>query len=234
VHVELVKSSISDSDVVWAARVSTAGERSLESLDDDPQASRGLIRFLLRERHGTPFEHGSLTFLVKSPLFIGREILRHRVGFSYNEESGRYRTMSGEFYSPNAYRPLTQEGKPGAYNFVITDDGVQAAKWFLKRGSDLRVFEVAWQEYNYQLENGIPNEMARTVLPSALFSTMYVTCNARSLMSFLSLRTKSEDSTFKSYPQHEIQLVANKMEAEFERLMPITHAAFVEFGRVSP
>ena len=63
---------------------------------------------------------------------------------------------------------------------------------------------------------------------------MYATCNARSLMSFLSLRTKDNESHFPSYPQREIEMVAEKMEAEWARLMPITHACFVANGRVSP
>ena len=91
VDVELVKASADDSDVVWAARVSTAGEKSLLARDEDPQKSAGLIRFLMKNRHGSPFEHNSMTFLVSAPIFVFREFHRHRVGWSYNESSGRYR-----------------------------------------------------------------------------------------------------------------------------------------------
>jgi thymidylate synthase (FAD) len=72
------------------------------------------------------------------------------------------------------------------------------------------------------------------VLPSATYSTVYATCNARSLMHFLSLRTHREDAAYPSSPQREIEIVAEKMEEEWKRLMPITHAAFDAFGRVSP
>jgi thymidylate synthase (FAD) len=84
------------------------------------------------------------------------------------------------------------------------------------------------------LDAGIAREVARIVLPLTIYSSMYVTMNARALMNFLSLRTKREDSTFPSYPQREIEMVAEQMEAEFARLMPLTHGAFDRNGRVAP
>jgi thymidylate synthase (FAD) len=94
--------------------------------------------------------------------------------------------------------------------------------------------ETAYAAYRQMLEAGVAREVARIVLPVTTYSSMYATCNARSLMAFLSLRTKREDSRFPSYPQREIEMVAEKMEADFARLMPITHAAFDSTGRVSP
>ena len=84
------------------------------------------------------------------------------------------------------------------------------------------------------LEAGVAREVARTVLPVALYSSMYATCNARALMNFLSLRTQREDSTFPSFPQREIEMVAEQMEREWAALMPLTHAAFERNGRVCP
>ena len=81
---------------------------------------------------------------------------------------------------------------------------------------------------------GVAREVARAVLPVGLFSSMYVTMNARALMNFLSLRTSREGSHFPSYPQREIEMVAEKMEEHFARLMPLTHAAFEKSGRVAP
>ena len=115
--VELVKASASDADVIWAARVSTAGEQSLEEIGEDPARSAGLINYLARERHGSPFEHTSMTFFISAPIFVFREFMRHRIA-SYNEESGRYRELSPVFYVPDADRKLIQIGKPGAYTFV--------------------------------------------------------------------------------------------------------------------
>ena len=69
VSVELIKASASDADVIWAARVSTAGEQSLEEIGEDPARSAGLINYLARERHGSPFEHTSMTFFISAPHF---------------------------------------------------------------------------------------------------------------------------------------------------------------------
>jgi len=230
VTVELVKSNASDADVVWAAKVSTAGERSLEDVGADADKSTGLIRFLLRERHGTPFEHGSMTFFVKAPIFVFREFHRHRIGWSYNEESGRYSQLKPEFYLPAPDRALQQVGKPGHYEYVAgTPEQYESVYNSIKLSNT-----VSYDLYQEMLENGVAREVSRMVLPVNTFSSMYATCNPRSLMAFLSLRTKSDDSFFKSYPQREIEMVADKLESIFADLMPITHAAFSEFGRVSP
>lgn len=230
VEVELVKQSLSDLDVVWAARVSTAGEASLDALDEKAEESRGLIRFLLRERHGSPFEHGSMTFRVTMPRYVGREQLRHRIGFSYNEESGRYRRYDPVFYVPGPERPLVQVGKAGAYEFV---PGTPEQYEIMEDAYRIAV-NTCWEQYERQLNAGIAREVARGVLPETLFSTMYVTLNARSMMSYLSLRTKDDRAEKKSYPQWEIEQVARQMENIWAELMPITYEAFNDFGRVSP
>src|SRR3954449_5461910 len=117
VTVELVPASAQDADVLFAARVSTQGEQSLEQLDADAQRSKGLINYLMRDRHGSPFEHNSMTFYVQAPIFVFREFMRHRIA-SYNEESGRYRELRPVFYVPARERDLVQIGKPGAYEFL--------------------------------------------------------------------------------------------------------------------
>lgn len=228
--VELVKASASDADVVWSARVSTQGEASLEALDADAGRSEGLIRYLMKNRHGTPFEHNSMTFLVTAPIFVFREFHRHRVGWSYNEESARYRELEPVFYVPGPDRKLSQQGKPGHYEFV--DAGPELTS--LAVASTHRAYAAAHESYREMLAAGVAREVARTVLPVGTYSSMYATCNARSLMAFLSLRTQAEGSTFPSFPQREIEMVAEQMEAELARLMPITYAAFVSAGRVSP
>ena len=479
--VELVKASASDADVVWSARVSTQGEASLESLDSDPGRSAGLIRYLMANRHGTPFEHNSMTFLVTAPIFVFREFQRHRIGWclsgdaripvgtlmngvtkrladvysdwhegvpvtmgrtrllpscrnlatrtlnldtgliesarmvdvfqagvkpllrittsygksvkvtrdhrfwsqgawvkagdltiggvvscmaavpvgphqgipqrlregiqewttrmkpeviaavdschvcggvftreelevdhvvpvsrdlrlaldqnnlgpvcipchevtsgrdswevtrrpmasgarderivniedvgeemtydiempapwhnfiaddfvvhnSYNEESARYRELEPVFYVPGPDRRLRQEGKPGHYEFVDAGPELTA----LAVESTTGAYVAAHGAYRRMLDAGVAREVARTVLPVGIYSSMYATCNARSLMAFLSLRTQAEGSTFPSFPQREIEMVAELMEVELARLMPISHAAFVAAGRVSP
>jgi thymidylate synthase (FAD) len=229
VSVELIKASASDADVIWAARVSTAGELSMAEIGEDPARSAGLINYLARERHGSPFEHTSMTFFVSAPIFVFREFMRHRIA-SYNEESGRYRELNPVFYIPNKDRNLIQIGKTGSYEFVPgTDEQFNITVDAMKQA-----YLIAYDSYKKMLDAGIAREVARAVLPVATYSSMYVTMNARALMNFLSLRTSREGSHFPSYPQREIEMVAEKMEAEFAKLMPLTYGAFEKSGRVAP
>ncbi|MFM1758019.1 MAG: hypothetical protein RL193_596 [Actinomycetota bacterium] len=229
VTVELVKSSASDADVIWAARVSTAGETSLEELDKDAEKSAGLINYLARERHGSPFEHTSFTFFISAPIFVFREFMRHRIA-SYNEESGRYRELKPVFYIPNRDRKLIQVGKTGHYTF---EEGSEE-QYNLMVSEMKKAYTAAYDAYQKMLDAGIAREVARATLPVATYSSMYVTMNARALMNFLSLRTTAEGSHFPSYPQREIEMVGEKMEAFFAEKMPLVHAAFNKSGRVSP
>ena len=230
--VDLVRSSASDSDVLFAARVSTQGEQTLESAQSGEEASgrdRGLVNFLMRDRHGSPFEHNSMTFYVQAPIFVFREFMRHRIA-SYNEESGRYRELRPVFYVPARERNLVQVGRPGAYEFLPGDDEQFALVDEATRAASVQAFEA----YQRMLEAGVAREVARIVLPLNVYSSMYVTMNARALMNFLSLRTKVEGTHFPSFPQREIEMCAEKMEDLWATLMPMTHAAFAANGRVAP
>jgi thymidylate synthase (FAD) len=229
VTVELIKSSASDNDVVWAARVSTAGENSKDAVGEDASRDVGLINYLARERHGSPFEHTSMTFFISAPIFVFREFMRHRIA-SYNEESGRYRELSPVFYIPSKERKLVQIGKTGAYEFI--DGTPEQYEISVKAIKESCI--VAYENYQKMLDAGVAREVARVVLPVTLFSSMYVTMNARALMNFLSLRTAREGSHFPSYPQREIEMVAEKMEEHFAQLMPITYGAFQKSGRIAP
>jgi len=229
IMVELVRASARDADVIFAARVSTAGESTLEDLDTDPERSRGLINYLMRERHGSPFEHNSMTFFVRAPIFVWREHMRHRMA-SYNEESGRYRELEPVFYIPDRSRNVVQIGKTGAYEFIPGDDGQYALIDSEMKGACVQ----AYAAYRNLLEAGVAREVARMVLPVSIYSSAYVTLNARSLMNFLSLRRKSDDSRYPSYPQREIEMVAERYEDAWSTLMPITHDSFVANGRVAP
>ena len=170
-----------------------------------------------------------MTFFVSAPIFVFREFMRHRIA-SYNEESGRYRELSPVFYVPNKDRKLVQTGKTGHYVFV---DGT-SEQYEISVAAMKETYTLAYANYKKMLDAGIAREVARAVLPVALYSSMYVTMNARALMNFLSLRTSREGSHFPSYPQREIEMVAEKMEEHFARLMPLTYAAFEKSGRVAP
>lgn len=223
--VTLIDSMGDDQRICQAARVSTQGADSFESGE-----SKGLINFLMANRHGTPFEHGSMTFLISAPIFVWREFHRHRIGFSYNEESGRYKQLNPVFYIPEPTRNLTQIGKPGAYEFVPA----VGDQYNVMADGHMMVCKQSYFNYETQLNYGIAREVARMTLPVNIYSSCYVTCNPRSLMSFLSLRTKVDYAKFPSFPQWEINNVADQMETKFEKVWPLTWVSFCENGRVSP
>jgi thymidylate synthase (FAD) len=95
-------------------------------------------------------------------------------------------------------------------------------------------YRQAYETYQRLLSEGVAREVARAVLPVGLYSSMYATCNARSLMHFLGLRTKHEQAKVPSFPQREIEMVGELMEEQWSKLMPLTHEAFNANGRVAP
>ncbi|HKG45001.1 MAG TPA: FAD-dependent thymidylate synthase [Gaiellaceae bacterium] len=206
-----------DLSVVNGARVSFA--RRKEELDESDE---GLIRFLMRERHGTPFEHNAFRFHVRCPIFVAREWFRHRVG-SFNEFSMRYARASDEFYVPAAEDVRTQVGKPGSYSFEpVGDELAEATRQKLQE-----VYETAFRAYEQLVELGVAREVARAGLPVGAYTEFYWTVNARSLMNFVSLRN-SETA------QREIRRYAEACERFLEEEMPATYAAFVANDRTAP
>ena len=159
--------------------------------------------------------------------FLAGGIVVHN---SYNEESGRYRELQPVFYVPGEDRRLVQQGRPGKYEFV---SGTEAQQEIVERSMQESYIQ-AYERYQEMLAAGVAREVARAVLPVGLFSSMYATCNARSLMHFLGLRTQHELAKVPSFPQREIEMVGEKMEAEWAGLMPLTYAAFNANGRVAP
>ena len=215
--VRLDEAMATDLSVVNAARVSFA--RRKEEMDE---ADEGLIRFLMRDRHGTPFEHNSFRFHIRAPIFVTREWMRHRVG-SFNEFSMRYARATDDFYVPETEDVRTQVGKPGAYSFEPV-----AAEVAEKTREELQaVYETAYRAYQRLVELGVARELARAVLPVGAYTEFYWTVNARSLMNFVSLRAAET-------AQREIRRYADACEQFFADRMPVTHAAFVDAGRVAP
>lgn len=220
VEVRLIKSNVDDASVAMAAWVSTYGVDAEERLNDRGRVE-GLIKYLMRERHETPFENaGSMTFFFKVPMDIGEEHLRHRIGWSFNKISGRYAQFPPEFFLPPVRRPLIQTGKVGNYKFVPGPDDLVA----ITRANLMDNSIASWNRYMALKEAGVANEVARWVLPSNLMTQYYATCNPRSLMHFLGLRSAPNAKA-------EIQAVANKLEEIWAKEMPLTHAAWVENGR---
>lgn len=210
--VTLIDSMGDEQSIVKAARVSTQTECQ-------PGADEGLIRFLMRNKHASPFEHITMTFLIDVPMFVRSEWMRHRT-FSYNEVSGRYSELKPKFYMPSDARPICQMGKPGAYRFK---NGVREQQVAVTE-SLYEGYEVAWGLYRYQLEQGIAKEVARMVLPVALYTQFYVTGNLRNWLNFLSLRT-AEDALY------EIRAAAGHVEAELRKVTPAVLFMWDEYGR---
>jgi thymidylate synthase (FAD) len=215
--VRLDDAMASDLSVVNGARVSFA-RRKLEMDESD----EGLIRFLMRERHASPFEHSVFRFHVRTPIFVAREWFRHRWG-SFNEFSLRYAKATDDFYVPEPEDVRTQVGKPGAYSFEPVDD--ELAERTLE---ELReVYDQAFETYERLVEAGVARELARAVMPVGAYTEFFWTVNARALMNFVSLRAAEA-------AQREIRRYAEVVEQFFAAKMPVTHAAFVAAGRVAP
>lgn len=223
--VTLIDSMGSDERICQAARVSTQGSDSFGTGE-----AEGLINFLMRERHGSPFEHVTFQWLIEAPIFVWREFMRHRIA-SYNEESGRYKQLEPVFYIPSFDRPLVQVGKTGNYTFEPGD-----LHQFIEVTNGIEECSIiAYETYVALLDAGVAKEVSRMVLPVNIYSSAYVTMNLRGLMNFLSLRTPArENSTFKSHPQWEIAQVAIAMEDSVADVVPLAMAAFDKFGRVQP
>lgn len=215
--VRLDEAMANDLSVVNAARVSFGLRK--ETIDDSDE---GLINFLMKNRHGTPFEHNSFRFHVKAPLFVVREWQRHRIA-SYNELSGRYKKFENpDFYLPEPEHIRTQTGKPGHYTFERWKGDAK-----MLRNVMLRHYQDSVDLYNWMVENDVAKEQARIVLPLALYTEFYFTTNARALMNFLSLRNAPE-------ALYEIREYAKILEEAFMDEMPMTARAFVANGRVAP
>ena len=171
-----------DLSVVNAARVSFGSHA-----DELDERNQGLVRFLMRERHGTPFEHNAFRFHVRCPIFVAREWFRHRVG-SFNELSGRYTELAEAFYVPAAADVRTQVGKPGAYTF----EPVEAELAEKSRAAMQEAYASAYATYRGLLDDGVAKEVARSVLPVGIYTEFFWTVNARSIMHFLSLRNERD------------------------------------------
>ena len=160
----------SDLMIAGAAGVSTGkDEASRKSLEDAPlgvtcnlgkikkDKVEGLINFLMKHRHGTPFEHGAITTYHHHPIFVEREAVRHRIGISINEESARYSVLKPVFYIPEITRPMLKvdDWQPGKPKFLpLTNSSIDSTKYSILsvglRQSYEQDWTQAWQEIAYQ------------------------------------------------------------------------------------
>lgn len=218
--VDLIDAMGTEDRIVQAAQVSTKGSAA------KAESNTGLVGWLYRERHASPFEHCVMTFRIEAPIFVTREILRHRLS-SFNEESGRYRVLRGVFYSPSGSRKLKQIGKVGNYEFVKGTRGQQILTWVSTHVAPA----VTWVFYRAMIRAGVSREVARMVLPVSIYSSMYYTANLRSILNFLSLRVDwGEDAAVRSHPQAEIQEVGEKIALAVASQFPTVWKSFVKNG----
>ena len=213
----------SDQAIAQAARVSTVGE-------NESTEYKGLLNYLMRERHGSPWEMAVVKFYIKAPIFVFREFHRHRMA-SYNERSGRYSELKDEFWYPTPDRILVNSGSSAKPEFTGEPD---TELHYLVIGELYHAYEVAWDAYQKLLGAGVANEVARAVLPVGIYSEMYATMNLRSIFNFLSLRTHNPDAVHVSRPQREIEIIAEQMEKVVEGLFPVALETFNKYGRVAP
>lgn len=225
--IELIDFMGGDLEVANNAKVSFNRQVSQDDYDHDPEVRahvHGLIDFLVRERHGSPIERPVFTFRVKAPIFIMREWHRHRMA-SLNEESMRYSIKDrAEFYVPYPGDVRRQVGKPGSYSFETIEDHNLVSEAISKIELSQHF---AFRTYRELVEMGVAKELARTVIPVGMFSTMIWQANLRSILNFLSLRNDSN-------AQHEIRVYAEAMELMVERAVPVTMGAFIKHGRKAP
>jgi thymidylate synthase (FAD) len=201
----------SDVDVVNSARVSFASYQT--EMDD---RAKGLINFLIKNKHATPFEHVTFKFYIKCPIFVAREWFRHRWS-SFNEMSMRYYVPEKiDFFYPTQEAIRKQVGKPGSYTFEQIED---VAVFDFVTDSLEKVYKEAESAYYNMIESGIAKEVARSVLPVGQYTEFIWTVNLRSLLNFLSLRNEEN-------AQREIRQYAEVIENVIYPYVPETMNCF--------
>ena len=215
--IQLVQAYANDLTVVNAARVSY-GKHTNTLTEPDIK----LIHYLMKNGHGTPFEHNMLTYKITCPIFIAREWFRHRTA-SYNEISGRYTQLPQTKWTPQPHQLRTQTGKPGHYQYQPANPTqAQQAHQIIQN-----INQQTQQAYQQLLNLGIAKEHARIILPLTQTTQFIYTTNARSLLNLISLRNHPT-------AQHEIQQYAKTLEHTLHQHMPHTTQAFIQNGRKAP
>ena len=203
--VKLVDFMGSDIRAVSAARVSFGGTSKGEERD------KMLIKYLMENKHLSPFEHCYFQFHIKCPIFVARQWMRHRIA-SYNEISARYTEVKDEFYFPKAFRIQDMSNRQGSIESDKLDNEALSKIYE-------EAIEHSYQAYQKLLKAGVAREMARCLLPVAQYTQFYWTINLRSLLNFISLRADS-------HAQYEIRVYANAIKEIVKQKMPWSFAAF--------
>ncbi|MBM4174176.1 MAG: FAD-dependent thymidylate synthase [Ignavibacteria bacterium] len=201
-----------DASIVQAARVSYGS--GTKKVHED----RGLIRYLLRHAHTTPFEMVEFKFHVKLPIFVARQWIRHRTA-NVNEYSGRYSEMKDEFYTPSIQdiRPQSVSNKQGRSDETLPDGMAEQAADAFKKGQD-----DAYAQYQEFLEQGIAREIARINLPVSNYTEWYWKIDLHNLFHFLRLRIDA-------HAQYEIRVFAEAIAELVKPFVPHAWEAFEDY-----
>jgi thymidylate synthase (FAD) len=221
-----------DGAIVQAARVSYG--QGTKKISED----RGLIRYLLRHRHTTPFEMVEFKFHVAMPIFVARQWIRHRTA-SVNEYSGRYSVMPDHFYrpDPHAIRKQSSTNKQGGeeafgndHHTISSSDARLAGPESVSVDSTPAAFlayldeaEALYEKYRALTERGVSRELARIGLPVSVYTQWYWKCDLHNILRFLSLRMDK-------HAQAEIRDYALAMHALIEPIVPITMEAWRDYA----
>lgn len=205
----------SDLAIVNAARVSF--KKTKLTLEEE---DIGLINYLMKHRHGTPFEMVQFKFRVECPIFVAREWQRHRIG-SFNEVSTRYVEMEPIFYYPHTVR--TQVGKVGHYKFEEANEFSTDMTLAHFRDVANNTFRI----YENLLLNDVAKEVARDILPLNLETQFIWSVNLRSLLNFIMLRSDER-------ALEEIRILSKDIEEILMYKVPHSYKAFVDNGRIAP
>ena len=207
--VTLIDHMGSDRMVAEAARVSTLG------LDNNREKYVGLVRALMRDKHWSPFMHPQMTIAFEVPLFVRSQLVTH-YSLARSEFSMRYSEARPEFWVPTEDRPLVQTGKALDYRREM---GTEAQMMFTMRC--LKDAYDNWLAYSEMIDRGIAPEVARAILPQSTYTTLWLTGNLRSWLSFL-------DNRADPHAQWEAQDAASKVAEIFAERFPITFEAWAQ------
>ncbi len=223
--VELLDSLGDDATLAAYARTSSG-----TSTETTPERDSRLLRSLVDGRHGSVLELSTLVFRCSWPIFVQREVVRHRVGVSLTEQSGRYQELQPVFWVPQPNRPIRATGSPMRPTFEPDYDVAKVAQDELHA-----TYQVAWYGYQKMLKANVPTEVARAALPVGVYTNLRLQMNLRSLLHFLSLRSAYQEgvTSTRSHPQHEIAEAAAKMENAAWKLFPVTMRHWNDLGRTS-
>lgn len=200
--VRLIDSMGDDLSVVNSARVSFGKEKKKIDPSDEK-----LIAYLWEHNHTSPFRHAFVKFHIKAPIFVLRQWMKHQVGCSWNELSGRYVQFSGEFYLPNVWRQQHQNNKQGSTGEI---EDQQSAMMLYKTQVEKSV-----SSYYDLLKIGVCKEQARMILPQSLYTECIWSCSLQAVMHFLQLRDDE-------HSQYEIQQYAKVIRELITPLFPIS------------